>query len=105
MAEGKEEAPKVEILPAIPVAKDDPYAEKWVSEIRFLGEVKRPVGPFYPIDRLRSGADFPQGVDGNARERYLSDEDFQETFGMNKAAFAALPKWKRDAKKKAHHLF
>jgi hypothetical protein len=38
-------------------------------------------------------------------EKYLSDEDFQKTFNMDKASFAKMPKWKRDREKKKHGLF
>lgn len=45
------------------------------------------------------------GVDPGAREQHLSDSEFFSLFGMDKAAFLKLPKWKRDAKKKEHNLF
>ena len=48
---------------------------------------------------------YPGGVDPAAREEFLSDEDFVATFGMDMAAFKALPKWKRAAAKKKHGLF
>jgi hypothetical protein len=46
-----------------------------------------------------------KGVDAGSREKYLSDEAFDAVFGMSKSAFEALPKWKRDGKKKEHGLF
>jgi len=39
------------------------------------------------------------------KERYLPDSVFASLFGMDKEAFAKLPKWKRDNKKKEHGLF
>ena len=48
---------------------------------------------------------YPDGVDPAAREELLCDEDFVATFGMDMAAFKALPKWKRVAAKKKHGLF
>jgi hypothetical protein len=39
------------------------------------------------------------------KEAYLSDSAFQEAFGMDKAAFAALPLWRRQQQKKAAGLF
>lgn len=56
------------------------------------------------IDELKNmkGAD---GIDPERKEEYLSDEQFEEAFGTNKDAFAALPKWKRQQKKKAVGLF
>ena len=42
------------------------------------------------------------GIAVDSKESYLSDADFKAALGMDKAAFAALPKWKAaDAKKKA----
>ena len=55
-----------------------------------------------PLYSLRDKAKVPAGVDRGRKETYLSDSDFQEAFGMDKAAFAKLPKWKQvNAKKKA----
>jgi len=47
----------------------------------------------------------PAHVDGGRKEEYLHDEDFQEIFLMSKEEFRALPKWKRDNKKKELQLF
>jgi len=46
-----------------------------------------------------------KGVDATTREQYLSDEAFAAVFGMSKADFAKLPKWKQDKVKKEHKLF
>jgi len=55
-------------------------------------------GPVYTLDQLRKK---PADLDGNKLETYLSDVDFVKSFGMTKAAFAGLPKWKQtDAKRK-----
>ena len=40
-----------------------------------------------------------------SRELNLSDADFSALFGTDKAALAAMPKWKRQAAKKKHGLF
>jgi len=45
------------------------------------------------------------GVEPAERETYLSPEDFQEVFKMDKESFAKLPKWKRDNLKKRALLF
>jgi hypothetical protein len=45
------------------------------------------------------------GIDPTTREQYLSDAAFDAVFGMTKSAFAALPKFKQVAAKKAHGLF
>ncbi|KAL4313160.1 hypothetical protein GQ457_01G013610 [Hibiscus cannabinus] len=45
------------------------------------------------------------GIDLKRREAYLSDEEFQTVFGMEKEAFYRLPRWKQDLKKKKVDLF
>lgn len=57
----------------------------------------------YSYEELKSG--IPAGVDPSKKEEYLTEAVFQEKFGMDKAAFSAQPKWKRDAKKKELGLF
>lgn len=47
----------------------------------------------------------PEGVDPAQKEEYLSDAEFAQVFGMDKAAFRAMPKWKRDQNKKNKGLF
>ena len=55
----------------------------------------------FPYDQLRLMR-AEDGIAPDAKESYLSDADFATVFGMDKAAFAKLPAWKRtDAKKKA----
>jgi hypothetical protein len=58
----------------------------------------------YPLDLLINGP-LPETVDVTAKEKYLSDEDFQAAFGMDRAAFNTLPKWKQNGKKKEAKLF
>ena len=44
----------------------------------------------------------PPEVDSSKREEFLSDEDFFETFNMNRTEWAGLAAWKKkDLKKKA----
>jgi hypothetical protein len=47
----------------------------------------------------------PAGVDPARKELYLDDKEFRQLFACEKQAFAALPKWKRDLKKKELNLF
>lgn len=46
-----------------------------------------------------------KGVDPGSRELHLSDEEFKATFGVDKGAWAKMPKWKKDGEKKKHGLF
>jgi Villin headpiece domain len=52
--------------------------------------------------KTMNGAD---GIDPTVKEKYLSDEEHFELFSMDKAAFAALPLWKRQQQKKRVGLF
>jgi hypothetical protein len=44
-------------------------------------------------------------IQATERETYLSNKAFAELFGMPKADFAKMPKWKKDNAKKKHGLF
>ena len=57
----------------------------------------------HPYEVLKASA--PTDIDPANKERHLSPSDFSKVFGMDLAAFNALPKWKRDAKKKEVGLF
>jgi len=57
----------------------------------------------HPYEVLKASA--PNDIDPANKERHLSPSDFSKVFGMDLAAFNALPKWKRDAKKKEFGLF
>ncbi len=108
---------------------DDPY-EKKVAELKASQETKRsnlakeefvakapvastttaaPVaakatdGSTHSLESLKSGC--PAGVDPTCKETYLDDATFKSVFNTDKAAFAALPKWKRDEQKKKAGLF
>ena len=69
-----------------------------VSEI--LSGVKE--GATFTVEELKAGVD---GIDNSRKENYLSDSDFQAAFGMDKAAFAGLAKWKQQGAKKKVGLF
>jgi len=47
----------------------------------------------------------PEGIDRNAREIYLSNEEFSQVLKMDRDAFAKLPKWKQKNLKEAVDLF
>lgn len=64
---------------------------------------QKPGGKEYTIDELKGT--LPAGVDPTSKEMYLSDADFEKLFGCAKAAFSALPGWKKTAAKKKSGLF
>ena len=56
-----------------------------------------------PLEALKGK--FPEGVKPDAKEQYLSAEEFTAAFGMDKAAFAELKLWKQKELKKKVGLF
>ncbi|KAL0489025.1 supervillin [Acrasis kona] len=59
-----------------------------------------------PLAALQTGKRYPDWVDTNAREKYLSDDDFSLAFnGISRKEFASYPDWKRGNLKKAVGLF
>ncbi|GBG33515.1 SH3 domain-containing protein PJ696.02 [Hondaea fermentalgiana] len=59
--------------------------------------------PSYTLEQVM-GREVPD-MDPRRLDEYLRDEDFQRAFGMGRAEFNAMPKWKRDNLKKAKSLF
>lgn len=57
----------------------------------------------FSYDELKAGV--PAGVDPSTKEEYLDDATFATVFKMERAAFRALAKWKRDDLKKKAGLF
>lgn len=45
------------------------------------------------------------GIDPKKRETYLSSEEFQSVFGMDRKKFYEQPKWKQDLQKKSVDMF
>jgi len=56
-------------------------------------------------DQLKDTNSLPPGIDRDNRERYLSDDDFQKLFQMDKATFDGLPPWKKKRMKSKLGLF
>ena len=59
----------------------------------------------YTLAELTCRPPWPEGVEPRSRERWLSEEDFQSTFGMDLQAWDMLPQWKRTQMKKQKALF
>ncbi|KAK3268414.1 hypothetical protein CYMTET_23082 [Cymbomonas tetramitiformis] len=65
---------------------------------------------FFPFSQLRTDTNSKEdlerlGVDLSAKEKYLSDSDFEKIFGCPKETFSSLAPWKRDKMKRAAKLF
>ena len=59
---------------------------------------------FLPLEELKgmNAGNNPYNIDMSQKEYYLADDEFGQVFGMTKANFSKLPKWKgTNAKKKA----
>ncbi|KAJ3693687.1 hypothetical protein LUZ60_009167 [Juncus effusus] len=64
------------------------------------------VNEIYPYESLKINSSSPvAGIDVTRREAYLSVEEFEEKFGMKKAQFYKLPKWRQNKLKSDLDLF
>ena len=59
----------------------------------------------HPLEVLQGTEWRALEVDPENREAYLDNATFRRVFGTSRAQFAALPKWKRNSKKKEARLF
>lgn len=79
--------------------------EQGEAEVTFLTNGARSGGSsFYSYSVLTSG-DLPDNVDPGKKEEFLTDSEFLQVLGMEKAAWAELPQWKRTNKKRELNLF
>ena len=97
-------APKV-VLKATPAPAPAPAAvvAPKAAPAPAAAAAAAPVSGTFSYDELKTGV--PAGVDPARKEEYLDAATFAKIFGSDKATFLALPKWKRDAKKKELGLF
>ena len=61
--------------------------------------------PYSLLKGIRDISLLPEGVDPLNREMALSEQEFQEIFGMDKKSFSDLPTWKKTNHKKKALLF
>jgi hypothetical protein len=83
-----------------------PKEEKPVNIDQVLnpdGGFKDPKTTNFTYEELSSG--IPEGVNPTAKEQYLTDEVFNEKFGMSKDAFNSQAAWKKKAQKEKLKLF
>ncbi|GLT52033.1 hypothetical protein SLA2020_253960 [Shorea laevis] len=60
----------------------------------------------FPYERLKVVSSDPvTDIDVTKREAYLSNEEFEDKFGMTRGAFYMLPKWRQNKLKMALDLF
>jgi len=76
------------------------YAEKFKAKDVVY---EKPSGEFHSLETLQKSC--PEGVDPAAKQDYLSPDDFQLAFGMDKVEFDSMKKWKSKDLKKKVNLF
>jgi hypothetical protein len=64
-----------------------------------------PTSTKFSLEALQARAADTAGCDPARLHEYLSDADFQKTFGMSAPDFAKMPGWKQADAKKKHRLF
>ena len=101
----------VPIIPPMSVitpTRDAPPPVNFAAPIASAAVSTGPLEPI-PVSAYLSYAmlkdQFPEGVDRTRKEEYLSDDEFAKLMGCDKAAFRAMPAWKRNDKKKSTGLF
>jgi len=99
---------------------DPATCEAWAAKQKEIAEEKKaalklanaPVsakvestgGP-YTLKQLTCKSEFlPDDIDKKKKETYLTDEEFESVFGMDREAFGALAKWKQNGQKKKFKL-
>ena len=93
-------AVRTSIAAGLPPASAPPsVASLDPAKLRF-----KPLVDFKPCEELKK-LTLDDGIDPTKKEDYLSAADFASVFGMERAAFGALPAWKRLQKKKEVGLF
>lgn len=61
--------------------------------------------PYWPLENLTCMSPWPEGVDPESREAYLSPEDFQKVFHTTLETFKTFPIWRQKELKKSAKLF
>jgi len=74
------------------------------AEVSVDAALKKISGSVYTFEQL-TAATLPEGVDPTLKEQYLADAEFQKIFGITKAEFNGMPKWKSSGLKKKAGLY
>ena len=61
--------------------------------------------PVVSYDDIKAGKSLPDGFDGTQKEKYLTEDDFEDLFKMHRKDFEKLKPWKRKELKKGVQLF
>lgn len=88
-------------------SEDDKLQQNEISNQNNVTEVRQELEKYdktYPYKELIKKRP-PTGVDVTCKEKYLSDEEFEQVFGITKEEFYSLPKWRQVNHKKKVELF
>lgn len=102
------QAPATKEAPAAPAPSPSPAPELPSATVSAAAETGASADApgTYSLEQLADKRSWEKlDVKPGDREIYLPDNVFVELFGMPKADFAKLPKWKKDNAKKKHNLF
>eukprot|EP01125_Pyxidicula_operculata_P018880 TRINITY_DN676_c0_g6_i2.p1 TRINITY_DN676_c0_g6~~TRINITY_DN676_c0_g6_i2.p1 ORF type:complete len:164 (-),score=77.03 TRINITY_DN676_c0_g6_i2:44-535(-) len=76
------------------------------KQLKEYDEVEEMKFPYEKLKLIPHNRKMPNDKINRAKlEQYLSDEEFQKIFKMERAAFAKLPLWKQQDTKAKYHLF
>ena len=62
-----------------------------------------PANKVFTYDEIKGK--FPEGIKGDMKEWYMTDDEFEKVMGMNKTAYQELKKWRQQDIKKKVGLF
>ncbi|RID70083.1 hypothetical protein BRARA_C02133 [Brassica rapa] len=89
----------------VPPAVEEPEVKQEETEQQDESVIE-PSDATFTYEQLKANSENAvTGIDYKRREAYLSEEEFQSVFGMEKDAFNNLPRWKQDLLKKKFDLF
>eukprot|EP01130_Rhizamoeba_saxonica_P013078 TRINITY_DN554_c0_g1_i1.p1 TRINITY_DN554_c0_g1~~TRINITY_DN554_c0_g1_i1.p1 ORF type:complete len:618 (-),score=179.56 TRINITY_DN554_c0_g1_i1:52-1905(-) len=81
------------------------YREKYGNEYGPVDELLSSYDVSFSYEQLKDKSSLPETVDQTRLEDYLSDADFEAVFGVDKATFEVIPKWKQTNLKKKFGLY
>lgn len=99
------EPESVEVKPTVTESPEEVKEEPKEEPKSIPTEATKEVNPnktYYTLEELKTPI---EGVDWAQRENFLSDDDIQTHFGLNRNELLKLPKWKKQAAKKKLGIF
>ncbi|CAF2123653.1 unnamed protein product [Brassica napus] len=105
LTEAKDDQVEASEEEEVPPAVEEPEVKQEETEEQDESVIE-PSDATFTYEQLKANSENAvTGIDYKRREAYLSEEEFQSVFGMEKDAFNNLPRWKQDLLKKKFDLF